>query len=104
MAAHDDLAAPRGVGLDPAGRGLGRVGTHQAPRHRARRAPRPARGPRATGRRARTPSPGLLGVAEGAERLVVGARGLGGFERLVLGSVSRQVLEAAPCPVTVVRG
>jgi nucleotide-binding universal stress UspA family protein len=50
------------------------------------------------------PSPGLLGAAEGAERLVVGARGLGGFERLVLGSVSRQVLEAAPCPVTVVRG
>jgi nucleotide-binding universal stress UspA family protein len=49
------------------------------------------------------PTRGLLEASAGAERLVVGNRGRGGFERLVLGSVSRQVLESAPCPVTVVR-
>jgi nucleotide-binding universal stress UspA family protein len=50
-----------------------------------------------------SPSRGVLDACVGADRVVVGSRGLGGFERLVLGSVSRQVLEAAPCPVTVVR-
>jgi nucleotide-binding universal stress UspA family protein len=45
----------------------------------------------------------LLRQAEGAELLVVGSRGLGGFGGLLLGSVSRHVVERAPCPVVVVR-
>ncbi|PFG41960.1 nucleotide-binding universal stress UspA family protein [Isoptericola jiangsuensis] len=45
----------------------------------------------------------LVEAATGADRLVVGTRGLGGFDRLVLGSTSRQVLDFAPCPVTVLR-
>jgi len=45
----------------------------------------------------------LITRAAGADRLVVGTRGLGGFDRLVLGSTSRQVLDHAGCPVTVLR-
>jgi nucleotide-binding universal stress UspA family protein len=45
----------------------------------------------------------LLRRAEGAELLVVGSRGLGGFTGVLLGSVSRHVVEHAPCPVVVVR-
>jgi len=49
------------------------------------------------------PAAALLEASVGADRVVVGNRGLGGFDRLLLGSVSRQVLEYATCPVTVVR-
>jgi nucleotide-binding universal stress UspA family protein len=46
----------------------------------------------------------LLGAAEhGLAMVVVGSRGLGGFKGLLLGSVSRQLAEHAPCPVTIVR-
>lgn len=44
----------------------------------------------------------LLDVAEGADVLVVGSRGLGGFKGLLLGSVSHQVSHHASCPVVVV--
>jgi len=49
------------------------------------------------------PAPAVLGAAAGAFMVVLGARGLGGFKGLVLGSVSRHVVHHAPCPVLVVR-
>lgn len=38
-----------------------------------------------------------------ADLLVLGSRGLGGFERMLLGSVSDYMAHHAPCPVLVVR-
>ena len=50
------------------------------------------------------PAPALLAAAQGAELLIVGSRGLGGFAGLLLGSVSQQCVHHASCPVVVVRG
>jgi nucleotide-binding universal stress UspA family protein len=48
------------------------------------------------------PAFGLLARAEGADLLVVGSRGRGGFTGLLLGSVSTQCVHHATCPVVVV--
>lgn len=51
-----------------------------------------------------TPARALLNAATGADLLIVGGRGRGGFKSLLLGSVSNQCVHHAPCPVAVIRG
>lgn len=43
----------------------------------------------------------LISEGRGAELLVVGSRGVGGFKGLVMGSVSQKVIAHASCPVAV---
>ena len=45
----------------------------------------------------------LVDEAEGADLLVVGSRGHGGFAGLLLGSVSQQCAQHASCPVVIIR-
>jgi nucleotide-binding universal stress UspA family protein len=46
----------------------------------------------------------LLKASRDADMLVVGARGAGGFARLLLGSVSSKLTHYAQCPVVIVPG
>ena len=48
------------------------------------------------------PAEELLKAGEGADLVVVGSRGVGGFSRLLLGSVSSQVVQHATCPIVVI--
>ena len=50
------------------------------------------------------PAEVLVRAARGADMLVVGSRGHGGFTEAVLGSVSQHCVHHAPCPVLVIRG
>lgn len=45
----------------------------------------------------------LSDASEGAQLLVVGSHGRGGFKGMLLGSTSRALLQEAPCPMMVVR-
>jgi nucleotide-binding universal stress UspA family protein len=50
-----------------------------------------------------SPGKALIAASAHAELLVVGARGRGGLERLILGSVSERCAHHAHCPVLIMR-
>jgi nucleotide-binding universal stress UspA family protein len=45
----------------------------------------------------------LLDAADGADLLVLGSRGHGGFAGALLGSVSQHCAHHAPCPIVIIR-
>jgi nucleotide-binding universal stress UspA family protein len=49
------------------------------------------------------PAKSLIDMAEGADLLVVGSRGHGGFVGMLVGSVSQYCVSHATCPVVVIR-
>jgi nucleotide-binding universal stress UspA family protein len=49
------------------------------------------------------PGPALVTASEGADLLVVGSRGMGGFEELLAGSIVRYCMRHASCSVVLAR-
>ena len=49
-----------------------------------------------------SPAKALIEASRSADMLVIGSRGTGGFESLLLGSISTQVTHHAACPVVIV--
>jgi nucleotide-binding universal stress UspA family protein len=50
-----------------------------------------------------SPAAALIDASRGADLLVLGSRGHGGFSGLLLGSVGHQCVQHAVCPVVIVR-
>jgi nucleotide-binding universal stress UspA family protein len=50
------------------------------------------------------PAQVLLNASVGADLLVLGSRGHGGFSGALLGSVGQHCVRHAPCPVVIIRG
>lgn len=50
------------------------------------------------------PAQVLMDAAQGADLLVVGSRGHGGFAGALLGSVGQHCVHHSPCPVLIMRG
>ena len=50
------------------------------------------------------PAQVLITQSAGADLLVVGSRGHGGFAEALLGSVGQHCVHHAPCPVVIIRG
>lgn len=50
------------------------------------------------------PAQVLIDEADGADLLVVGSRGHGGFTEALLGSVSQHCVHHARCPAVIIRG
>lgn len=48
------------------------------------------------------PAVALIDRSYAADRIVVGTRGIGGFEALLLGAITHQVVQHSRCPVVVV--
>jgi nucleotide-binding universal stress UspA family protein len=48
------------------------------------------------------PADELIKASEGADMIVLGSRGTGGFARLLMGTVTSQVAHHARCPVLIV--
>jgi nucleotide-binding universal stress UspA family protein len=50
-----------------------------------------------------SPAPALVRASDGADLLVLGSRGLGGFTGMLLGSVGSHCSQHAKCPVVIIR-